>query len=215
MKLLINEIFYSIQGEGRNIGKPSIFVRLGGCNLACTWCDSKYTWEPKVADNEVQALESVIKEIKKHPCKHLVITGGEPFLQQDKIEALMKELKGYTAEIETNGSIENKINRHLTQINCSPKLSNSGNKSYPLKIKPTNSKAIFKFVVQKKEDINEIQTYIKDNKLPKERIYLMPEGTTKAVLQKRSKWLIDLCKQEGYNFSPRLHIMLYGSERGK
>lgn len=215
MKMLINEIFYSIQGEGKNIGKPSIFIRLGGCNLACTWCDSKYTWDPKVADNKVWTVDKIVKEIKKHPCKHLVITGGEPFLQQEKIKELMSKLKDYSAEIETNGTINSKINPYLDQINCSPKLSNSGNKPYELKIKPSNKKAIYKFVVQKKSDLKEIQSYIREYKLPKDRIYLMPEGTVKKLIEKRSKWLIDLCKQEGYNFSPRLHIMFYGDERAK
>jgi len=211
--LLINEIFYTIQGEGKNAGKPSIFVRLGGCNLACTWCDTKYTWHPKYADNQVWSIERALKEIKRQPCKHLVITGGEPMLQQDKIITLLKKLPGYTAEIETNGSIPSKINRYIEQINCSPKLKNSGNSAYPLKLLPANKKVLYKFVVQKKSDLDEIKAYIQKYKLPKERVYLMPEGTTKTTILKRSEWLVDLCKKEGYNFSPRLHIMLYGNKR--
>lgn len=215
MKLLINEIFFSIQGEGPNMGKPAIFVRLGGCNLACSWCDSKYTWDPKQADNKVSDLMTLVKQIKKYPCKHLVITGGEPMLQQDKIKALLEKLPGYTAEIETNGSIESKITDLVEQINCSPKLKNSGNPSYPLSLKPTNKKVLYKFVVQKRADVAEIKAYVKKYKLPKERIWLMPEGTTKSAIEKRSKWLIEVCKKEGYNFTPRLHIMLYGNQRKK
>ncbi|QQR84206.1 7-carboxy-7-deazaguanine synthase QueE [Candidatus Peregrinibacteria bacterium] len=213
--MLLNEIFYSIQGEGKNLGKPSIFVRLGGCNLACTWCDSKFTWHPKYQDNHLSDLGKIVDEVKKYPCKHLVITGGEPLLQQKQIAGLMNLLLGYTAEIETNGSVPCTINRYLTQINCSPKLSNSGNKSYNLKILPTNKKVFYKFVVCKKTDLQEIKVYIKKWKIPAERVYLMPEGITRKAIEEKSEWLIDICKQEGYHFTTRLHVLTYGGERKK
>jgi 7-carboxy-7-deazaguanine synthase len=215
MKLLLNEIFYSIQGEGPQMGRPSVFVRLGGCNLACSWCDSKFTWDPKLQDNEMSTVEIVVEFINNFPCRHLVITGGEPMLQQPVLKALLQALPQHTAEVETNGSIPCSISRYLEQINCSPKLKNSGNKPYPLKIKPTNKKAIFKFVVQKPSDLKEIEGYVKKNKIPKAKVWLMPEGVSKAVLEKRSKWLIELCKKKGYNFTPRLHILLYGNQRKK
>ncbi len=213
--MLINEIFYSIQGEGPSIGKPSVFLRLGGCNLKCKWCDSKYTWDPKVSDNKVMKLDQIIKKIESYPCNHLVITGGEPVLQQDGLKELLSELKKYYVEIETNGSIALKINKYIEQFNCSPKLKNSGNLPYPLKILPTNKKVIYKFVISNKSDLNEVKKYCKKYKIPKNRTWLMPEGTSKADILKRSKWLIEICKKEGYNFSPRLHIMLYGNERKK
>lgn len=214
MNLVLNEIFHSIQGEGPNTGHPSIFVRLGGCNLRCTWCDTKYTWDPKVADNFNSTVEDVVKEIRKYPCKHLVITGGEPMLQQDKVKMLLQELKGYTAEIETNGSIRCRINSLIEQINCSPKLSNSGNRPYALKILPTNRKVIYKFVVQKRSDLDEIKAYAEAHHIPKEKVYLMPEGVTKKAIQEKSEWLVEICKKEGYHFSTRLHVLLYGGKRG-
>ena len=214
MRLLVNEIFCSIQGEGKNAGKPAVFVRLGGCNLACKWCDTKYTWHSKQSDNQTWTIEKVIQEIKKYPVKHLVITGGEPLLQQDGLKELLKKLKGYTTEIETNGSICCKISRLIEQINCSPKLKNSNNPAYPLRLKPTNKKVLYKFVVQKGEDLKEINAFIRKYKIPKEKVYLMPEGTSRSALLNRSKWLIDACKKEGYNFSPRLHILLFGNKRG-
>ncbi len=210
--LIINEIFHSIQGEGPSAGKPTIFLRLGGCNLKCKWCDTKYAWHPKYADNKEMSIVHVIKQIKKYPCKHLVITGGEPLLQQDQLSDLLKKLKGYTAEIETNGSIACKISRLTEQINCSPKLRNSGNKSYPLKVLPT-SKVIYKFVIRIRANLNEVKAFARKYKIPKNKIWLMPEGITKTDILKRSKWLIELCKNEGYNFSPRLHVMLWGDKR--
>lgn len=213
MNVLFNEIFYSIQGEGPNLGKPAIFLRFGACNLRCTWCDSKFTWDPKVQDNFQTTVEAIIKQIKRYPCKYLVITGGEPMLQQKAIAEIMKALPGYTAEIETNGSVESKIDHYLTQINCSPKLKNSGNKPYFLKIKSTNKKAIFKFVITKPENLKEIKAYIKKYQIPSSKVWLMPEGVTKRAIEEKSKWLIEICKREGYHFTIRLHILLYGNQR--
>ncbi len=213
MKLLVNEIFYSIQGEGPNVGKPAIFLRLGGCNLKCKWCDSKFTWHPKYSENQNLLNIKIIQQIKKFPCNHLVITGGEPLLQQNGLKELLSELKNYYIEIETNGSIPLKIWELIEHINCSPKLKNSDNLPYPLQISPTDKKVIYKFVVKIKSDLTEIKSYCKKYKIPKSKIWLMPEGTSRNKILEKSKWLIEICKKEGYNFSPRLHIMLWGNKR--
>lgn len=221
MNIFISEIFHSIQGEGPNIGKPAVFLRLFGCNLDCAWCDSKYALtltntktSTSNCNSKSYSCDQILKKIQKYPCKHFVITGGEPALQQDALIPLLEGLKGYYIEIETNGSIKLKINKYLEQINCSPKLKNSGNKPYLLQIKPTNKKTIYKFVVAKKSDVKEIENYIKSNRIPTDKVWLMPEGVNKKVVQERSEWIIEVCKKNGYNFSPRLHIMLYGNKRG-
>ena len=222
MALLVSEIFYSIQGEGSNIGKPAIFLRLVGCNLKCKWCDTKYTWSNQSSNSKFQtksnvqvSISKILQKIRQYPCKHLVITGGEPMLQQDALTPLLEKLKGYYIEIETNGSIPIKIGKFIEQINCSPKLKNSGNEIYDLKIRPKNKKIIYKFVAQSKGDVREIGQYILDNGIPRHKVYLMPEGVNKKIVQERSEWIIEVCKKNGYNFSPRLHIMLYGNERKK
>lgn len=209
--MIVNEIFYSIQGEGPSVGKPAVFLRLGGCNLKCKWCDTKYAWQND--ENYQITNKKIVQQIKKYPCAHLVITGGEPLLQQDALCGLLKELKGYTAEIETNGSIPCKIIGLVEQINCSPKLKNSGNPPYSLKI-PPSKKVIYKFVMRNKNDLTEIKSFAKKYKIPKSKIWLMPEGTNKSDMLKKSKWVIEVCKKEGYNFSPRLHIMIWGNKRG-
>jgi len=202
--MFVSEIFHSIQGEGSNAGKPAVFLRLSGCNLRCKWCDTKYAQ----TKGKEMATDQIIREIKKYPCQHLVITGGEPLLQQNGLKALFKKLKNYTAEIETNGSLPIKISRLIEQINCSPKLKNSGNPAYPLRVKPANKKVLYKFIVQKGEDLKEINAFIRKYKIPKTSVYLMQEGTSKTAILKRSKWLVESCKKEGYNFSPRLHIIM-------
>src|SRR3990167_4483643 len=100
----VSEIFYTLQGEGTNIGKPAIFLRLAGCHLRCVWCDSKFTWNMK--SGKKMSTEEVIKKLKKYPCKHLVITGGEPLIQQNALKELLQKLdKKYFVEMETSGSL--------------------------------------------------------------------------------------------------------------
>ena len=103
----VNEIFKSIQGEGPNFGKPAIFLRTAQCNLKCTWCDTKYTWDWENYDFTTEVKEMTIDEIKKSitdlKIKHLVITGGEPLLQQDDLADLLSFLKpDFYVELETN-----------------------------------------------------------------------------------------------------------------
>ena len=99
----ISEIFYSLQGEGTHIGKPAIFIRLSGCHLRCSWCDTKYTWELK-SGSQMSTTE-IIKEIKKYPCQHLVITGGEPLIQQSAIKELLQKLPKYYVEQRKPGDL--------------------------------------------------------------------------------------------------------------
>ncbi len=107
----VSEIFYSVQGEGVNAGLPSVFLRLAVCNLQCSWCDTKYTWDWKQYDynKEVHKMnaEQIKEQILKYGCRHIVITGGEPMLQQEELAGLLVSLKkvGFEAEIETNGTI--------------------------------------------------------------------------------------------------------------
>jgi len=158
--------------------------------------------------------KKIIQKIKKYPCKNVVITGGEPLLQQEDLESLLYDLKGHLFELETNGSLPLKIAKYFEQINCSPKLASSGNVAYPLKLLPDNKKVAYKFVICKKSDIDEIKEFCKKYKIPKNKVWLMPEGINRDKIIKKSVWLIKICKKEGYNFSPRLHIMLWSNKRG-
>ena len=116
------EIFYSIEGEGIEIGRLEVFVRLSGCNLRCKWCDTKYAWE----EGKEMSVDEVIKEIKKYPCKSVSITGGEPLLQREEVFELVKKLKemGYWIQINTNGTIfDERIFRLVDLITMDCKLS--------------------------------------------------------------------------------------------
>lgn len=113
MKLTVNEIFYSLQGEGGRNGEASIFIRLTMCNLACSFCDTDF------AEGDDMTLEEILKVIEQYPCKWIIWTGGEPTIQlKDQHLAFFRE-KGYKQAIETNGT--RRVPSLIDYITCSPK----------------------------------------------------------------------------------------------
>ena len=224
----VNEIFKSIQGEGPNFGKPAIFLRTAQCNLKCTWCDTKYTWDWKNYDFSKEVKEMTIDEIKDTitdlEIKHLVITGGEPLLQQDDLADLLSFLKpDFYVEVETNCTIlPNKMLTDLIdQWNVSPKTENSGN---ALELYENNEcyyffanqeNAFFKYVVEDETDIPEIKKFVTKYKIPEKRVQLMTQASTKEEISIREKSISKLAKSHNFAFSPRLHVAMWGSQRGK
>ena len=239
------EIFHSIQGEGVSLGVPSIFIRTSLCNLHCRWCDTDYTWnwentpwphdrdsEPgyrkfKREDHIVEMpIEEIAQLVTAFPCKNIILTGGEPLLQQPGWIALLQHLRSidpdYRFEVETNGTITPtaELDALVNQYNVSTKLTNSGN-SPNLRISPDtlayfaqSEKSWFKFVIAEPSDLEEIKSLITEHNLPKNRVLLMPEGRDDQALQQRRLWLADICRDEGFRYSDRLHIQLWGSKRG-
>ena len=114
MKLNVNEIFYSLQGEGGRVGEPSIFIRLTQCNLTCSFCDTDF------AEGDDMTLEEIAETIAAYPCKWIIWTGGEPTIQlKDAHVAYFKD-KGYKQAIETNGT--RRVPSFIDYITCSPKM---------------------------------------------------------------------------------------------
>ncbi|HKM76270.1 MAG TPA: 7-carboxy-7-deazaguanine synthase QueE [Candidatus Bathyarchaeia archaeon] len=224
----VSEIFTSIQGEGQNLGKPAIFLRMALCNLTCEWCDTKYTWDWKNYDysKEVEEMSvvEVEQELLKFQGKHLVLTGGEPMLQQKELLPLLKSLKEHEfyIEVETNGTIKptNEILALIDQWNVSPKLENSGNE-VSAREKPECYRffnhlpnACFKYVVKDPDDFEEVRRLAEKYQISNDKIILMPEAQTTEQLTERSGWLSELSREAGYRFSTRLQIALWGSKRG-
>lgn len=225
----VSEIFYSLQGEGVYAGTPSVFLRTYFCNLNCTWCDTKYTWlgQDKARNGFEFSLmneEEILRRIESFSCRHVVVTGGEPFLHQARLRGILRHLKsrGFFIEMETNGTIgpTTEILEAVDSINVSPKIENS-NVRRELRKRPgalekfvDSHKAWFKFVICRPEDIAEVEEYVKSSKIPRQRVILMPEGTNKQVLAQRNKWLSEACKEHGFRLGPRLQIELWGKKRG-
>ncbi len=224
----VNEIFKSIQGEGPNFGKPAIFLRTAQCNLKCTWCDTKYTWDWENYDFQKEVNDMTIDDVKASildlEIKHLVITGGEPLLQQDDLADLLSFLKpDFYVEVETNCTIlPNKMLTDLVdQWNVSPKTENSGN---PLELYENNEcyyffanheNCFFKYVVENESDIPEIKKFVTKYNIPKTRVQLMTQASTKEEISAREKPISDLAKLNNFSFSPRLHVAMWGAQRGK
>ncbi|MFN4257112.1 MAG: 7-carboxy-7-deazaguanine synthase QueE [Saprospiraceae bacterium] len=239
------EIFFSIQGEGKSIGLPSIFVRTSLCNLHCIWCDTDYTWNwvgtrfPHINDSKPAykkfdkkewvaeiPLADVADAVAKFPCRNVILTGGEPMLQQPQLAGLMQILRerdpAYRFETETNGTLvpTAAFDAAIDQYNVSPKLENSGNVRR-LREKPTayrffaaNPKANFKFVVAEPADLQEVLQLIEKYGIASERVFLMPEGTSPGRLAERREWLVEVCKTHGFRFTDRLHVQIWGDKKG-
>lgn len=110
----VNEIFYSLQGEGTFSGTPAVFLRLSGCNLRCEFCDTKHETYKEMSADEI------VREIKQYPSKHIVITGGEPLLQVGKWFIVRLKEEGYFIQMETNGT-RPLPSGGIDWVTCSPK----------------------------------------------------------------------------------------------
>ena len=230
------ELFASLQGEGPSMGRPVAFVRLSRCNLACTWCDTAYTWRFE-GDNRPHrvglAYERTANQVTLHEADvaarimaleqdRLVITGGEPLLQGAALARMVALLEGVSVEIETNGTVapHPALDPLVAQYNVSPKLAHSGNPA-DLALLPerlaawaNEPKAYFKFVISAPNDLLEVLELIERYSMDRARVYVMPEGTDSAVLREREGWLAPLALEHGLRLSDRLHIHLYGDTRG-
>jgi 7-carboxy-7-deazaguanine synthase len=228
-ELPVSEIFLSVQGEGVHVGTPSVFLRTYFCNLTCSWCDSKYTWQNQDkatvgVEYRSMTAKDVLDRVLSLNCKHIVVTGGEPLLQQRFLPVILSRLKkeGFYVEIETNGTITPTAEM-LGLVDCfnvSPKTSNSNvekrvrTRRASLNALVMSGKAWFKFVVSDQQDLKEVEELICEFSIPRDRVILMPEGTNSALLLERGRWLVDVCKERGFRFTPRLHILLFGNKRG-
>ena len=225
----IAEIFYSIQGEGKLAGIPSVFIRTSGCNLRCSWCDTPYTsWEP---EGESMAIDQILDSIAQYASIYVVLTGGEPMIEPEVTE-LTQQLKdnGYHITIETAATVWQDVTCDLASI--SPKLANStpwekeeGRFAESHEKNRINLETILrfmkmpdyqlKFVVDHPDDIGEIDTIISQlGDVDTENVLLMPQGVTQDELSDKGRWLADICKHRGFRFCPRLQIALYGQTRG-
>jgi len=224
------ELFYSIQGEGKLMGAPSVFVRVSGCNLRCVWCDTPYaSWNPEGPKETVAEIADRASAFGAH---HIVITGGEPMIMPDLAELCVAlKSRNHHITVETAATIFEPVKLDLASL--SPKLSNSTptlreegrfarvHEQNRLNLKviqqflDTSPEFQLKFVVSDPADVAEINDLLKKLKgWSAGDILLMPEGTDRETLESRSGWISEVCKREGYRFCPRLQIMLYGNQRG-
>lgn len=226
-------IFHTIQGEGVRIGQPTTFIRLHFCNLQCSWCDTWYTWrgdtEQYYKEPKNLKLDEIHQEVEKAQkfqgakthVYDITFTGGEPMIQRKGIEEFMRAHPEYKIQIETNGTImpSDYLMEHV-RWNCSPKIGCSGNKvsrafqrAVLEKLASSKNSPCFKFVVCEPEDIDEVlERY---SFIPRELIYIMPEGVTKEESTATYAKITSKLLETGLNTTPRLqNVMFDGARRG-
>lgn len=227
--LHVTEIFYSVQGEGPLAGTPAVFLRLTGCNLDCYFCDSKYAWKKDQIITNRMTIEQIVEKIVSFDsAKYLVVTGGEPLLQQHKLVDLFRALSFIAREdpwhitFETNGTItpSMEIIRYTNLFMVSPKTQFVDKavlnewwttRSYTF----TDKKIYFKFVIDHGVNLYQVTTFMSQYPdVRHERIFLMPQGVTSADLMGRLPMLIKFAKKYHVKVTSRMHILAYGNKRG-
>jgi 7-carboxy-7-deazaguanine synthase len=225
--LLVSEIFESVQGEGVSAGEPASFLRLARCNLHCRYCDTRYTWdfERYRFEDEVheRSVTDVAAELAKSTTGRLIVTGGEPMMQQRGLAVLLRTLPAATfVEVETNGTLapDAPLAERVDQWNVSPKLSNGGDPE-SLRIRPAalaallaTERAYLKLVVGSAPDLAEAEALVAGTGWPRERVLLMPEAANRAELAERSGFVREEALVRGLRYSPRLHVERWNGARG-
>lgn len=225
----IAEIFRSVQGEGLLCGTPSLFVRTSGCNLRCWYCDTPYaSWSPEGQD---LAVEEIAARIEEWDVRHVVVTGGEPMLHAELIPLCQRlDALGRHVTIETAGTLYLPVLCHLMSI--SPKLSNSApprsrdrrwhhrherTRHAPRVVERLTRQHTYqlKFVIDRPDDCREVDAYLAAfPHIDRRRVLLMPQGTSREVLERRAAWLRPYAQSMGVRYCPRRQIEWFGAVRG-
>jgi 7-carboxy-7-deazaguanine synthase len=228
----VSEVFGpTLQGEGPSLGTRAAFVRLGGCNLHCSWCDTPYTWDATRYDLRAEMTRrttaDIVDEVAAMAPRLVVVTGGEPLLWQSRPgwRPLLDGLAAIAAiEVETNGTIAPNQDDPILRYNVSPKLAHSGD-AVGDRIRPAvlltfselarAGRAVLKVVVRTPDDVREAAELASDHGWPKTHVYVMPEATNPATLAARHAYLTGSVLEEGLNMTTRLHVLTWGQERGR
>lgn len=209
----ICETFYSVQGE-IDIGKPAIFIRLQGCNMQpkCSFCDTSYSWNEGKEMNNNEIYEEILPYLRK--CNYIVFTGGEPTCQLNDIVSFMDYLKEKIITmyygIETNGLIFLEDLKRFDNISVSPKKQNINIETLKKFMKIPFVR--FKFVYETTDDLW-FEQVIESIDVEKKYVYIMAEGKTREEQLNKMDEVIEYCKEHNYNFTPRLHTLVWGNKR--
>ncbi|PWB51200.1 MAG: 7-carboxy-7-deazaguanine synthase [Candidatus Methanoperedenaceae archaeon] len=186
-KLQVNDIFYSIQGEGKYLGEPQIFLRLQGCNFRCKWCDTREAWSRNGGVS--MGMDKIIDTLKRFNCSRICVTGGEPLLQSDKLLHLLEQLKelNYSIVLETNGSmVDKEIFGLVDCVSADMKPPSSGMKSTDKILSSLKHKDQLKIIVKDKTDFDFAKEVLKRCQCI---CYLQPVGGINA--KQLANWVLN------------------------
>ncbi|MFA5771185.1 MAG: radical SAM protein [Thermoplasmata archaeon] len=205
----INEIFFSIQGEGIWMGIPTVFIRTTGCNLRCAWCDTQYAF----SEGKEMSVEQLIRAVEKYPTKHVCVTGGEPLLQKETTAIINKLLdRGYNMCVETNGSVS------IRELSCTEDLltcldikcpsSGMHQKMDFSNIELLGSNDQLKFIIADETDYEYAKEIIGKHSPVCNIIFTPVDGTNlKSLVEKVLKDGLEV------RVLPQLHKIIWGNER--
>ena len=223
------ENFITHQGEGPNTGRLSRFIRFMGCPVGCSWCDTPYTWKPELTRNE--PVDRWSREELEHVMalggiNHVVLTGGEPLIHAKAIRRpvldALRENKALTVEFETAGYHDPIFRHDRIGWRVSPKLSSANHRMQKSVAEVMRSwlggygdeDMIFKVVVASDEDMTELLDATREAKVPHDRVWLMPEGTTgDGADLARGRAVQNWAITYGMHFSFRTHVALHGGAK--
>ena len=214
----VSEIFLSLQGEGPSAGTPAHFVRLQGCDVGCQWCDTRYAWEfGGGREIDLDQIWNEARVLGESPM--LVVTGGEP-LEHPGIASLLRQAveRWRRVEVETSGIARPPLAHAKLFYNVSPKLPSATARWAETwrhaREWVDEPNATFKLVVGDAPDAADAERLIGEHAITAERVMLMPEGMTEDKLRERAVSLAQVCKRLGVRMSPRLHVWMWGAQRG-
>lgn len=230
--VVVSEVFGpTLQGEGPSLGMRAGFVRLGGCNLHCSWCDTPYTWDADRFDLRSEMtrrpVSDIVDDVRAMQPSVVVVTGGEPLLWQDKagwLPLICGLADIAPVEVETNGTQVPDINAPVSCYNVSPKLAHAGDPAEERIVRPAldalaglarQGRAVLKVVVRDAADVGRAGKLVRLLDWPTDCAYVMPEGTDAATLVQRHRDLAGAVLEEGLNMTTRLHVFCWGEERGR
>ncbi|MEV4333617.1 7-carboxy-7-deazaguanine synthase QueE [Streptomyces sp. NPDC049597] len=231
LRLIVAECFGvevpTFQGEGPSCGHPALFIRLSRCNLTCTKCDTKYTWDRSQFDLRKESTKRTVADLvawaTSSPVKLVVITGGEPLLQQTRLVPLVRQLlaAGKRVEFETNGTLAPvpELVADGVRFNVSPKIASFGvdeAKSIvtaALEAFVASGRAAFKFVASSVADLDRIAELADAHQLAP--VWVMPEGTTADAITEATRVLADAVAARHWHFTTRLHVLAFADARGR
>ena len=219
---LADPLFFSLQGEGATIGRPSVFIRLMGCSVGCVWCDTKYSWSGPPVDEKT--IAEILDFCEEHNGAQVVVTGGEP-LESPQFPTLIEAIHdaGLRVEVETAGHVppSEDVLERVDQWNVSPKLKSAQileeKQPETLDWLCRAKEPYLKFVVHHADELDEIEAVLDKYGLddfPRNRIIISPGGKTREQMEHRLIPLAEVSMERGYRFTPRLHVMLWGDKRG-
>lgn len=202
----VNEIFQSIQGEGPNTGRLTTFVRLSGCNLSCDFCDTKYA-----SKGDKLSLLTVMSAISEFGWFDVTWTGGEPTLQRPKMVECIQMQKHHTHHLETNGY--KKVDPFMFgTVSVSPKIDKFDEEV--VNFYKWHDNVYWKFVVEDLKEFAYWSDFVVERDIDPRKVFMMPKCTTRKEQLKMLIPLADMCVREGFNLSPRLHVLIWNNKRG-